>query len=54
MSKLSSLTIIDEELGVDPHVGGSSEYEALKIAMTNWFDKRDLEQFAEFLQDENN
>jgi len=52
MSKTSALNKIDKELGIDSG-SGSADYEALKQAMANWFDGRDLEQFAVFLEDEN-
>jgi hypothetical protein len=51
MSVQSALKIIDKELGVDGD--GSPEYEALKTALGNWFNSNELDQFANFLQDEN-
>jgi len=52
MSKTTALNKIDKELGIYPG-SGSADYEALKQAMYNWFDGSDLEQFADFLEDEN-
>ena len=51
MTKATALETIDKELGVDGN--GSTEYEELKRAMFNWFNSNELEQFAEFIEDEN-
>jgi len=52
MSKTTALDKIDKELGIYPG-SGSVDYEALKRAMNNWFDVSDLEEFADFLENEN-
>ena len=51
MSKQKAIDKIDRALGVFDK--GSHEYERLKNAMFNWFDARELEEFADFVKDEN-
>lgn len=51
MSKEKALEKIDKEIGISE--SGNVDYEALKTYMFNWFSSNELEQFADFIEDEN-